>query len=116
MLAGAVALVGGALICGVVAGSFGGRARPGRPGGAASAAPSGILAALLYVITVAVLVVGTGVRDAAFTFDWRQWLGPGAGRLFFAAPPLGVARATRGGGGGPTRCSPSYQIHSRPDC
>ncbi len=65
MLAGAVALVGGALICGVVAGSFGGRARPGRPGGAASAAP-------------------------------RQWLGLGAGLLFFAALPLGVALATGG--------------------
>src|SRR5260370_33131842 len=75
MLAGAVALVGGALICGVVAGSFGGRARPGRPGGAASAAPSGILAALLYVITAAGLVVVTGRRDAAFTFDEREGVG-----------------------------------------
>jgi hypothetical protein len=103
MLAGAVALVGGALICGVVAGSLAGRARPGRLGGAASAAPSGILAALLYVITVAVLVVGTGVRDAAFTFDLRQWLGLGAGLLFFAALPLGVALATGGIVGRQTR-------------
>src|SRR5260370_3265390 len=45
MVAGAVALVGGALICGVVAGSLGGRARPGMPGGAGGAPPPRHLAA-----------------------------------------------------------------------
>src|SRR5262249_7683329 len=41
--------------------------------------------------TVAILLVGTGIRDAAFTFDVRQWLGLAAGLLFFAALPIGVA-------------------------
>src|SRR5262249_45777960 len=65
LVAGAAALVGGALLCGIIAGSIGGRARAGRPGGAAAAAPAGIIAALLFVATVAILLVGTGIRDAA---------------------------------------------------
>src|SRR5260370_41678263 len=43
------------------------------------------------------------MRDAAFTFDWRQWLGLGAGLLFFAVLPLGVARAMGGIVGGRSR-------------
>ncbi|HEU5441130.1 MAG TPA: hypothetical protein VFU88_17725 [Ktedonobacterales bacterium] len=65
ILAGAVALVGGLLCGGVLAGYLGGRPRPGHPGGAAAGAATGATAALVYLPTVLVLVLAASAADSA---------------------------------------------------
>jgi hypothetical protein len=56
LIAGAVALVGGPLVGGAVAGLLGGRPQPGHPGGATGALPAGAIAGSLYLISLLGLV------------------------------------------------------------
>jgi hypothetical protein len=65
VLAGAVALVGGLLVGGALAGYLGGRPRPGNPGGAAGGAATGAIAALIYLPTVLALVLAASAADSA---------------------------------------------------
>lgn len=62
---GAVALICGLLLGGILAGIFGGRSHAGASGGAIGGAGAGGVAALLFVVTVIVLVIGTSVMDSA---------------------------------------------------
>lgn len=65
VIAGAVALFGGILLGGVVAGLIAGRPTAKRPGGATAALPAGAIAAVLYVISVlAVIMVAIQTQAA----------------------------------------------------
>src|SRR5215831_15931623 len=65
VLAGAVALGGGLLLGGLLAGYLGGRPRPDSLGGATAGAAAGGVAALLYLPTVLVLVLAASAADSA---------------------------------------------------
>lgn len=72
---GAVALIFGLLVGGILAGIFGGRARAGASGGAIGGAGAGGVAALLFVVTIIVLLIGASVMDSAPLLLQDQALG-----------------------------------------
>lgn len=65
VIAGAVALAGGILLGGLVAGLIAGRPSAARSGGAAGALPAGIVAALLYIVSLTGVVMVATRTDAA---------------------------------------------------
>lgn len=93
VLAGAAALIAGALLCGTIAGTLGGRPRAGYPSGAAASIPAGLAGSLLFAVSVIALIIGTALRDSAVKFSIQTWLGLLAGLLFLTALPFGIALA-----------------------
>lgn len=89
VVAGLVALIGGILLGGIVAGLLGGRA-----GGVLAATTSGAIAAMLYAVTLIGLVIGTGVLDTASPLIALHPLRISMALLFLATILLAIAIAT----------------------
>lgn len=92
-LAGAIALLAGLLLGGIVAGLVGGRSRQ-TGGGAAGAATTGLIAAVLYAVSVIGLMEAARIFDAPLFAVTDHPLRVSAGVLFIAALLLLVALVT----------------------
>lgn len=93
-LAGAAALIGGILLGSLITGLIAGRSSATRAGGAMAALPAGLLAALLYVVSL-IAVVGVAIRiEAAPAVVMEHPIRITGAIIFLGAMLLGIALLT----------------------
>lgn len=90
-LAGAAALIGGILLGSLITGLIAGRSSATRAGGAIATLPAGLLAALLYVVSL-IAVVGVAIRiEAAPAVVMEHPIRITGAIIFLGAMLLGIA-------------------------